>query len=146
MSNSSSSPNADSSAGSAPNAKPWTARRYSAARGSLTFYKVMAYTTGCFLLALCLELILKYLFDQNWQIGNFQIFAAIAIGHGWCYVVYLIADFRLWQTMRWSILDFLLIALGGVIPLLSFFLETRVHARGTKELDEAVVLAPKSFS
>lgn len=105
----------------------------------------MAYTTGCFLLALCLELILKYLFHQDWTIGNFEVFAAVAIGHGWCYVVYLVSDFRLWQSMRWPIKEFLLIALGGVIPFLSFFLEKRVHARGTKELDEAVVLAPKDL-
>lgn len=128
-----------------PNTRPWTVRRYNAARGSLTFYKVMAYTTGCFLLALCLELILKYLFHQDWTIGNFEIFAAVAIGHGWCYVVYLVSDFRLWQSMRWPIKEFFLIALGGVIPFLSFFLEKRVHARGTKELDEATVLAPKDL-
>ena len=47
----------------------------------------------------------------------------ILIVHGWLYVVYLLADFRLWTLMRWSFGRFLLIALGGVIPLLSFFTE-----------------------
>ncbi|MGO7983670.1 DUF3817 domain-containing protein, partial [Rhizobium johnstonii] len=42
------------------------------------------------------------------------------------YVVYLFADFRLWSLMRWQFPRFLIIALGGVIPLLSFFLEGRI--------------------
>jgi integral membrane protein len=45
------------------------------------------------------------------------------IVHGWLYVAYLFGDFRLWTLMRWSFFRFLLIALGGVIPLLSFFTE-----------------------
>ena len=48
------------------------------------------------------------------------------IAHGWFYVVYLFSDFRLWSLMRWPFSKFILIALGGVIPLLSFFLEVRV--------------------
>ena len=51
----------------------------------------------------------------------------ILIVHGWFYVVYLFADFRLWSLMRWSFTRFLLIALGGVIPFLSFFVEAPHH-------------------
>jgi integral membrane protein len=50
----------------------------------------------------------------------------ILIVHGWFYVVYLFSDFRLWSLMRWPFLRFVLIALGGVIPFLSFFLEGRI--------------------
>jgi len=50
----------------------------------------------------------------------------ILMVHGWGYVVYLFADFRIWSLMRWSFPKFLLIALGGVIPFLSFFLEVRI--------------------
>ena len=56
---------------------------------------------------------------------------AILIVHGWFYVVYLFACFRLWSLMRWPLRRFLLLALGGVVPLLSFFMETRV-ARDVK--------------
>ncbi|WGW12872.1 DUF3817 domain-containing protein [Saxibacter everestensis] len=129
----------------AESSSPWTARRYGQARGALTFYRIMAYITGTFLLVLCVEMILKYGLQIDMQFGSFNLASAIAIGHGWCYVVYLIADFRLWQSMRWRLKDFLIIALGGVIPLLSFILEKRVHARASRELDDAIVLAPRDL-
>ena len=50
----------------------------------------------------------------------------ILIVHGWLYVFYVAADFILWRLTRYSFLRFLYIALGGVIPLLSFFLERQV--------------------
>jgi integral membrane protein len=50
----------------------------------------------------------------------------ILIAHGWLYVVYLISDFRLWSLMRWPFIRFVTIALGGVVPFLSFFVEARV--------------------
>ena len=50
----------------------------------------------------------------------------ILVAHGWFYVVYLFAIFRLWSLMRWPFSRFVLIALGGVIPTLSFFVETRI--------------------
>ena len=50
----------------------------------------------------------------------------ILIAHGWFYVVYLFSCFRLWSLMRWPLTRFLLLALGGVVPLLSFFMEARV--------------------
>lgn len=51
----------------------------------------------------------------------------ILIVHGWFYVGYLIAAFTLWSPMRWPFSRFLLLALGGVVPLSSFFLEVRVN-------------------
>jgi integral membrane protein len=48
----------------------------------------------------------------------------ILIVHGWLYVVYLLACYRLWNLMRWRFLDFLLLALGGIVPVLSFVLES----------------------
>lgn len=50
----------------------------------------------------------------------------ILVAHGWFYVVYLFAIFRLWSLMRWPFARFLLLALGGVIPALSFIMEVRV--------------------
>jgi len=51
---------------------------------------------------------------------------AILVVHGWFYVVYLFASFRLWSLMRWGLVRFLALAGGGVVPFLSFFMETRV--------------------
>ncbi len=57
---------------------------------------------------------------------GFNISLAILVVHGWFYVVYLFSCFRMWSLMRWPFLRFLLLALGGVIPLLSFFMEASV--------------------
>ena len=59
----------------------------------------------------------------------------ILILHGWFYVVYLYSDFRLWSLMRWTFPRFIIIALGGVVPFLSFIVERRVHRQTVAELD-----------
>ena len=52
--------------------------------------------------------------------GTINLSIGILIAHGWLYVLYLFADFRLWSIMRWKPLRFLLIALGWglALPLL----------------------------
>ncbi|WP_411721204.1 DUF3817 domain-containing protein [Mycetocola sp.] len=108
---------------------------------ALTFYKVSSIVTGTLLLLLCAEMFFKYAFGLELELGGAYGFLAfvpsdslqainLSLGilmiHGWGYVVYLFADFRIWSLMRWSFPKFLLIALGGVIPFLSFFLEVRI--------------------
>jgi integral membrane protein len=61
---------------------------------------------------------------------------AILIVHGWLYVLYLFADFRLWTLMRWSFFRFLIIAAGGVVPLLSFFTESYYAKLARKQLSQ----------
>ncbi len=79
-----------------------------------------------------------------------NISLSILVAHGWFYVVYLFACFRVWSLMRWPFSRFLLLALGGVVPLLSFFLEVstahRVRdylAAREAEAAEAPVPAPE---
>lgn len=124
----------------------WTVKRYTSARNALRFYRVMAMLTGTFLVILTFEMIYKYLIAADPEtaliIGSFNLASAIAIAHGWCYVVYLISDYWLWQQMKWKIKDFLLIALAGVVPFMSFFLERSVTKRVQRDLDDAVVVAP----
>ncbi|WP_382303801.1 DUF3817 domain-containing protein [Herbiconiux sp. UC225_62] len=111
-------------------------------RGALKFYQVASIITGTLLLLLCAEMLLKYTpIGLELELGGPQGFLAfvpegttvavnislgILIVHGWFYVVYLFSDFRLWSLMRWPFLRFIVIALGGVIPFLSFFLEARI--------------------
>lgn len=128
---------------------------FPAIRGALKFYQIASIITGIMLLLLVAEMVLKYtpirleLFLGG--SGGFLWFAdvvegpeglqstgdganlslGILIAHGWFYVVYLFACFRMWSLMRWRFPRFILLALGGVIPLLSFFMETRV-ARDVK--------------
>lgn len=124
-------------------------------RSAAVFYKVLAYATGVMLLLLCAEMIVKYFWHLELFIGGtlldggsnavslvnradiaggVNVSLAILIIHGWMYVVYLLADFRLWSLMRWPFSRFITIALGGVVPLLSFFMETKVHGEVEAEL------------
>jgi integral membrane protein len=113
--------------------------------GALRLYQTSSIITGVFLLLLCGEVILKFGLQLELELGGsagllvardtvtaFNLSTAILVMHGWFYVLYLFADFRLWSLMRWSFPRFLLIALGGIIPTLSFFLEARV-AREVRE-------------
>ncbi|SDK27016.1 DUF3817 domain-containing protein [Cryobacterium sp. Sr8] len=109
--------------------------------GALRLYKISSVITGVFLLLLCAEMLVKYAFGHELELGGPNGFLAfsptgtltgvnlstgILIVHGWFYVLYLFSDFQLWSMMRWPFTRFLLIALGGIIPTLSFFLEVRV--------------------
>jgi len=115
----------------APAARP--APVHPAAAGRLTRYRVMAFVTGTMLLVLCLEMVLKYVFHANGVdpatgsplpvLGTW-----IAIVHGWIYVVYLFTVVQLWSAMRWSLGRLVTMALAGVVPVMSFILERRVHA------------------
>ncbi len=57
---------------------------------------------------------------------GFNISLFILVAHGWFYVVYLISCFRVWSLMRWPFVRLVVLALGGIVPLLSFFMEARV--------------------
>lgn len=125
----------------------------------LKFYKVSSYVTGTFLILLMITWGIRRLpflgFDL-WLFGpngflTFEQYGVdgeglpdaginltvwILIIHGWLYVVYLFADFRVWTLMRWSFMRFLLIALGGVVPLLSFYTEARYAKLAHLELEK----------
>jgi integral membrane protein len=110
-------------------------------RRTISLYKVSAIVTGTFLLLLCVMMVLRYGLHVDIEllvpygflaltpkdlIAGINLSTIILIVHGWLYVLYLACDFVLWRLVRWSFARFLFIALGGVIPLLSFFLERRV--------------------
>jgi hypothetical protein len=73
-----------------------------------------------------------------------NISLAILVAHGWFYVVYLFACFRIWSLMRWPFPRFILLALGGIVPLLSFFMETRVAREVRTHLDSREAAAAAS--
>ena len=128
---------------------------------ALKLYKVSSFITGTFLLLLMatwglrrLEVVTQgatvgydiwafgpnglltlepYLNDgQGLPDTGINVTVAILVIHGWLYVLYLFADFRLWTLMRWSFWRFLLIASGGIVPFLSFYTERR-YARIAQE-------------
>jgi len=117
-------------------------------RAAARFYKVAAYVTGVMLLLLVVEMVLKYgfklvayaggthldgasnvftLVHEGQILDGVNVSIAVLIAHGWLYVVYLLSVFLLWSRMRWSLGQFIAIALGGVVPFLSFYMEAKVH-------------------
>ena len=118
-------------------------------RKTLSVYKVSAIVTGSFLLLLCGMMVLRYGFGVDIELGGpygllsltpkdaitaINLSTIILIVHGWLYVIYLGCDFVLWRLMGWTFARFLLIALGGVVPLLSFFYERTVPNRVNAQL------------
>lgn len=110
-------------------------------RRTVAVYKVSSIITGSFLLLLVLMMVLRYGFGVDIEflgpygllaltpkdlIAGINLSSVILIVHGWLYVLYLACDFLLWRYVRFSFLRFGVIALGGIIPLLSFFLERQV--------------------
>ena len=121
-------------------------------RLALKFYKITSIITGSFLLLLCLMMVLRYGFgvdigaggafgalyleprDLIISGGGINISTVILIVHGWFYVAYVLADFYLWSPMRWGPLRLLIMFSGGIIPLLSFILERRIHREVVDQL------------
>src|SRR5699024_7329893 len=118
------------------------------ARNALKFYRVMAFITGTMLLILTAEMIYKYLIAADsataLTFGDFNLAAATATCHAWRSRVYHIGCFWLNQQMRWSLGRYVVLALAGVVPVMSFILERRIHRQVDAELEAAVVVAPKS--
>lgn len=110
--------------------KDWVTK----ARGALQRYRVMAWVTGVMLLILVVEMTLKYAVQPGDDVMRWIEW--IPFAHGWIYVVYLITVMDLWSTMRWRFGRLAAMVLGGVVPVMSFVVERRVHADG-----EALVAA-----
>ncbi|GAA1944592.1 DUF3817 domain-containing protein [Microbacterium deminutum] len=132
---------------------------FPAIRGALRFYQICSIITGTMLLLLVTEMIVKYGLGYELFLGGSRGFLSFApvietaagrestgdglnlslgilIAHGWFYVVYLFSCFRIWSLMRWSFGRLLLLASGGIIPLLSFFMEARVAREVKVYLEE----------
>lgn len=128
-------------------------------RKVIKFFRVSSYVTGIFLILLMITWGIRrlpFLGYDLWLGGpngfiTFEDYGVegeglpdvganltvwILIIHGWLYVVYLIADFRLWTLLRWPFTRFLIIALGGIVPLLSFYTEAKYGKIAKQELAE----------
>ena len=134
-----------------------------AIRGVLKYFKTTSYVTGIFLIVIMVLWGVRLSVHADLWLAGPDGFLSLAyysvdasgtksglpttginltsislIIHGWLYVAYLFGDFRLWTLMRWSFLRFLLIALGGVIPLLSFFTEKHFAKVAEADLKKVV--------
>lgn len=106
--------------------------------------------TGVFLILVGVEMLLKYGFGLLiWSGGSAGFLGLVPDSvdgtglplsgvdisklllqiHGILYVVYLFADFRIWRMADMKFQDFLIIAMGGVIPGSAFFIERKYNAK-----------------
>lgn len=94
--------------------------------GVLMRYKVMAFVTGSMLLLLCVVTLLKYTVLSGDE--GFDSFATlVGIVHGWIYMIYIFTCAHLWVVQKWKLGRLITMALGGVVPFLSFIVERRVE-------------------
>ncbi|HEY3437917.1 MAG TPA: DUF3817 domain-containing protein [Actinotalea sp.] len=102
------------------------------AQAALGRYRVMAIVTGVMLLVLCVELILKHVVHVDQSVLRWITW--IPFAHGWIYVVYLVTVVDAWSTLRWGYRRLVAMVLAGVVPVMSFIVERRVHADGEAQL------------
>ncbi len=123
--------------------------------GALKLYKVASRITGSLLILLLVEVAVRYGLGLDLWLAGPQGFLAlvphsnepggmpasglnlstgILIIHGWFYVLYLYSDFRIWTLLRWNFTRFIVIAAGGVVPLLSFFTEAHFAKVATAQI------------
>ena len=128
------------------------------AKSALSFYKVSSVITGIFLLLVVTEMVIKYAFGQTiasggsvgliglvpnpidgtgFPTGAIDISKWLLVIHGNLYVVYLFADFRIWRMAELKFKDFIVIAMGGIVPLTSFFIERSYSKKVSDILSKA---------
>ena len=87
-------------------------------RKALPGYRVMAWTTGVWLILLCAEMVLKYIVKVDWP-----FLWLVAPIHGWIYFIYLLFTANLAVKVRWPIAKTIGVLLAGTIPLLGIVVE-----------------------
>lgn len=91
---------------------------------ALTAFSITAYITGVMLLVLVAEMVYKYgILEDKTDAPSWFIFVAQV--HGFAYMAFLIAIVNLGTKARWTPGKWIITALGGVVPLLSFFVERK---------------------
>ena len=120
------SPASSGSARSGPGPGVRPVREPEKARAAVGRYRVMAWVTGVMLLVLCVEIVLKYVVRVGPDVLPW--ISWIPQFHGFIYIVYLVAVLDLWSKMRWGFGRLVVMVLGGVVPVMSFIVERRVHA------------------
>jgi integral membrane protein len=112
-------------------------------RTVLTVYRVSAIVTGAFLLGVVVMMVTRYGLgaDIEWSSaygfdlapkelidgrGTVNVSTILLQVHGLLYVVYLAVDLVLWRLGVYGFGRFVWIAMGGIVPLLSFVFEFQV--------------------
>lgn len=84
------------------------------------------------LIALCVEMVLKYVVKADVSAIDW-----IPRAHGVIYVLYLVTVFDLWSKMRWSFGRLAAMIFAGVVPIMSFIIEAKIHREATAKIEAA---------
>ncbi len=95
--------------------------------GALTRYRVMAFVVGVTLLLFCAAMFAKYVL----HVGSDT---AIAIAHGWLFMIYAVLGLDLAIRMRWGLGRMFFMVVSGMVPGLSFVAENKVTGWVRSEL------------
>lgn len=101
-------------------------------KNALTFFSIAAWVTGTLLLLLVLRMILDYGFHMD-----VPALGWVARVHGLAFVVFLMASLNLGSKARWPAATWVVTAISGVVPFLSFVVE----AKRRKEVKQTFQLA-----
>jgi integral membrane protein len=100
-------------------------------------YKVLAYVVGVLLLVGTISSLFKYLLPEGTALQSLgEAMTPLWVAHGWIFIIYVIVAFLLTQKARWTIPEFLLMMIAGLIPGLICWVERRVAARIAPKLTE----------
>lgn len=109
------SPEQRSESHAAPRIHPERKKRVKTA---LTLFSVTAWITGIMLLLLVVRMVMEYGMGMDVSALNW-----VAIAHGWCYLFFFLAALNLGLKARWTMPQWIVTVIAGVVPLLSFFVE-----------------------
>ncbi|WP_433462607.1 DUF3817 domain-containing protein [Spirillospora sp. CA-128828] len=87
----------------------------------MTRYRILALVVGTLLVLLTIGMILKYGPTDMPMLAGI-----VAPVHGFLYMVYLAAAYDLWRRTDWPLTRMVMIVLGGIVPLMTFFVERKV--------------------
>jgi integral membrane protein len=98
---------------------PVSVEKLASAQGHIKRYRFMAFLTGVVLVSGCIALILQGAGVDHMKGVN----AVLWIGHGWCYIAYVIVTFLLGVKLRWPLARIAVVMLAGTVPTASFVAE-----------------------
>jgi len=100
--------------------------------GAVTRYRILALVVGTLLVLLAVGMVLKYGPTDEPTLAGI-----VAPIHGAIYVVYLLVAYDLWRRTGWPLSRIAMIVLGGIVPLMTFYVERRI-VRDARALGEGV--------
>ena len=121
-------PGAASAQPGAPRIHPERQRRV---RQALTMFSIAAWVTGVLLLLLVARMVMEYGFHMD-----VSALAWVARVHGLAFIAFLMTSLNLGLKARWSAVTWVVTAISGVVPFLSFVVE----AKRRKEVTETFQL------